>query len=70
MERCRVEDVGLDGARAQAVEDFAAAGGPRHARDLIAGGEHLAHGALPDYAGGSGDDDLVHAQVTTYPTRT
>jgi hypothetical protein len=31
----------------------------------VAGGEQLANGAPPDDAGGSGDDDLVHTELTT-----
>jgi hypothetical protein len=60
-----VEHVGLDGARAEALEQLAAASGARHAGDAVACGEQLADGALPDDAGGSGDHDLVHAGLTT-----
>jgi hypothetical protein len=31
----------------------------------VAGGEQLADGAPPDDASGSGDHDLVHAELTT-----
>jgi hypothetical protein len=43
--------------------------GRRHAPDAVAGGEHLADGTPPDDARGSGDRDLVHAGLTTYPAR-
>jgi hypothetical protein len=36
----------------------------------MAGGEHLAHGAPPDDPRGSGDDDLIHTELTTHPART
>ena len=35
------------------------------ALDVVACGEQLADGALPDDACGSGDHDLVHAGLTT-----
>ena len=62
-----VEHVGLDGARPEALEPLAAARGARHAGDAVAGGKQRADGTLPDDAGGSGDHDLVHAQLTTLP---
>jgi hypothetical protein len=63
-QRRLVEHVGLDGVRPEALEPLAAARGARHARDAVAGGEQLAHGAPPDDAGGSGDHYLVHAGLT------
>jgi hypothetical protein len=67
-QRRLVEHVGLDGARAvEALEPLAAAGGARHARDAVASGDRLADGAPPDDARGSGDHDLTHAGLTTYP---
>ena len=67
-QRRLVEHVGLDGARPEALELLATASGARHARDAVAGGKQLADGAPPDDARGSGDHDLVHAELTTYPT--
>ena len=66
-QRRLVEDVSLDGARPEALDPLAAIRGTRHARDAVAGGEQLTHGAPPDDARGSSDNDLVHTQLTTYP---
>ncbi len=68
-QRGLVEDVRLDGARPEAFEPLAAARGARHAGDAVAGFEQLTDGPLPDDTCGSGDDDLVHAVLTTYPAR-
>ena len=67
-QRRLVEDVSLDGARPEALELLATASRARHARDGVAGGEQLTDGSPPDDARGSGDHDLVHASLTTYPT--
>jgi hypothetical protein len=66
-QRRLIEHVGLDGARPKDLEPLAAARGARHAPDAVAGGEQLADGALSDDARGSGDHDLVRAELTTYP---
>src|SRR3954453_1681283 len=60
-QRRLVEHVGLHGARAEALQQVAAARGARHARDAVAGGEQLADGAAADDTRGSGDHELVHA---------
>jgi hypothetical protein len=69
-QRRLIEDVGLDGARPEALEPLAAARGARHARDAVPRGEQLAHRALPDHPCRSGDDDVVHTELTTDAART
>ena len=64
-----VEDVGLDGVRAELLEQPPAAGGPDDAGDPVAGRQQLADGTPADDAGGSGDGDRVgvHDQQTRHP---
>jgi hypothetical protein len=49
---------------AEALEQPPAARGPGDAADAVTRGQQFAHGAVADDAGGSGDHDGVHDQVT------
>ena len=60
-----VEDVGLDGAGAEALEQPPGARRPHDAGDPMAGGEQFGDYAPPDDAGGSSDHD-VHDQLTRH----
>ena len=58
-----VEDVGPDGAGAEALDESPGARGPHDAGDPMAGGEQFGNYAPPDDAGGSSDHD-VHDRLT------
>lgn len=45
--------------------DERATRGARDSGDAVAGGDQLTDGSPPDDAGGSGDDDVVHVELTT-----
>ena len=62
----RVEDVGVDGAGAEALEQAPAAQGPGDAADVVAGGMQFADRPAAEDAGGSGDHDVVHDPMTTH----
>jgi hypothetical protein len=64
-----VEHVGVDGARAEALQPLPATRGPRDAGDPVAGRQQVANRTPPDDPGGSSDHDVVvlHDRVTRQP---